>query len=169
MAIRLDAEDFWAYSLALYCRQPVAQACLAMQERRGADVNLILAICWLATKGYAVKTEALREAADAASPWNEAILKPLREVRRRIPTAFPETAKADQQSIKHGILSVELECERVAQQKIMAALAPKMGDLNAAPVRELVDAGLRLYLGRLGLSSDAGMDDDNIAAILAEL
>lgn len=168
MAIRLNAEDFWAYSLALYCRQTVASACLALQERRGADVNLLLAICWLATKGYVVKAEALGAAEVAVAPWNTTILQPLRQVRRRLPTDFPETAQADRQSIKHGILSVELECERVAQRKIVAALEPLMADLDGAPARDLAAASFSLYLAQLA-TPDVALDQANIAAILAEI
>ena len=168
MAIRLNAEDFWAYSLALYCRQPVAQAGLSLQDRRGADVNLLLAICWLATKGYAVKHEALSAATEAVATWNAAILHPLRQVRRRFPADFPEVGKADQQSIKHGILSVELECERVAQQKIVAALEPLIADLSGAPARELAAASFPVYLAQLGTPDNAS-DQADIAAILAEI
>lgn len=168
MAIRLNAEDFWAYSLALYCRQPVAKAGLSLQDRRGADVNLLLAICWLATKGYAVKAEALAAATAAAAPWNDTILKPLRQVRRRLPQDFAEIEKADQQSIKHGILSVELECERVAQQKIVAALEPMIADLSTAPARDLAAGSFALYLAQLA-TPDVALDQADITAILAEM
>ena len=168
MAIRLNAEDFWAYSLALYCRQAVASACLALQDRRGADVNILLAIGWLATKGYAVKAEALSAATEAVAPWNAAILHPLRQVRRRLPIDFPEVGKTDQQSIKHGILSVELECERVAQQKIAAALEPLIADLSRAPARELAAGGLELYLTQLNAALDA-TDANDLAAILSQI
>lgn len=169
MGIRLNAEDFWAYSLALYCRQKVAAACLSLQERRGADVNLILAICWLASKGYAVRADALAAATAALESWNAAILHPLRQVRRRLPLDFPEIDKVDQQSIKHGILSVELECERMAQQKIVAALEPLVADLATEPARDLAAASLPIYLAQLTAPADVALDQADIAAILAEV
>ena len=33
---------FWNYSLALYARAEVAKTCLALQDRLGLDVNLLL-------------------------------------------------------------------------------------------------------------------------------
>lgn len=168
MAIRLSAEDFWSFSLALYCRAPVAQACLALQDRRGADVNLLLAICWLASRGYQAGDAALSAAALAVAPWNDAILKPLRLVRRQLGAEFEELEKADRQSIKHSILSVELECERVAQQKITAALEPHVGQFSHEPARDLAAAGLGRYMAVLPGIRDAA-DAVDIDVILAQL
>ena len=168
MAIRLSPEDFWSFSLALYCRAPVAQACLSLQDRRGADVNLLLAICWLAARGYEASVDALPAAMAAADPWNEAILKPLRSTRRRLGADFSDIGQGDQQSIKHGILSVELECERVAQQKIAAALEPYALELSHAPARDLAATGLDRYLAAVVGIPDA-QDQADIAAILAPL
>ncbi|MBI2256713.1 MAG: TIGR02444 family protein [Proteobacteria bacterium] len=149
MAIRLNADDFWEFSLALYCREAVAQACLALQDRRGADVNLVLAICWLARSGYAVNAAALESGLAATARWSDAILRPLRAVRRQL-TNFADVAANDRQSIKHGLLSVELEAERVSQQKIVAALAAHMNGLSTEPPRGLAAVGLDLYAAKLG-------------------
>ncbi len=149
MAIRLNADDFWEFSLALYCREAVANACLSLQDRRGADVNLILAICWLSRCGYALSEAALDSALEAVAPWSDAIIKPLRQVRRRLGTEFGEVPTADKQSIKHGILSVELETERIAQRKIAAALADHVGALSAEAPRALAAIGLEAYLAKL--------------------
>lgn len=168
MAIRLDPEDFWSFSLALYCRPPVAQACLDLQERRGADVNLLLAICWLAARGYETGLEGLAAAERAVAGWNEAVLKPLRSTRRRLVSDFPDLAKADQQSIKHGILSVELECEKVAQAQIAKALEPHAGALSGVPARQLAAAGFDRYLAKLvGIADDP--DRAAIDTILTQL
>lgn len=158
MAIRLNADDFWEFSLALYCREAVAQACLSLQDRRGADVNLILAICWLARSGYAVSDLALENALGAVASWSDTILKPLRAVRRQL-GGFPDVPVADRQSIKHGLLSVELEAEKIAQQKIVTALAEHLPHLSADPPRLLAGIGLDLYLGRL--FTEAGEQDSS--------
>ncbi|GER04605.1 hypothetical protein JCM17846_22870 [Iodidimonas nitroreducens] len=41
-----DASAFWAFSLALYGRDDVAEACLYLQDHLGANVNLILYLCF---------------------------------------------------------------------------------------------------------------------------
>jgi uncharacterized protein (TIGR02444 family) len=166
LAIRLNADDFWEFSLALYCREAVAAACLSLQDRRGADVNLLLAICWLARSGYLTSEAALEAARDAVAPWSDAVLKPLRFVRRRLGAEFDEVAAADRQSIKHGLLAVELEAERISQQKIVAALAAHVGALGTEPARDLARIGLDLYVGRLNEAGDE-QDRKDLAAILA--
>jgi uncharacterized protein (TIGR02444 family) len=168
LAIRLDPEDFWSFSLALYFRTPVARACLDLQDRRGADVNLLLAICWLAARGYEAGLDGLAAAEGAVAHWNEAVLMPLRAARRRLVSDFPDLAKADQQSIKHGILSVELECEKVAQAIIAKALEAHAGTLSAVPARQLATAGFDRYLARLvGMADDP--DRASIDTILNQL
>jgi uncharacterized protein (TIGR02444 family) len=168
LAIRLSAEDFWSFSLALYCRASVAQACLSLQERRGADVNLLLAVCWLASRGYETSDAALTAATEAVTPWNEAVLKSLRQTRRRLGNEFSDIEKSDQQSIKHGILSVELECERVAQRLIAMALEPHVSALSHGPARDLAAGGLQRYIGQLTGPTET-QDAADQAAIIAQL
>ncbi len=38
--IRLNAEQFWEFSLAIYCKQPVANACHSLQDRHKAPAHL---------------------------------------------------------------------------------------------------------------------------------
>ncbi|MDY0872733.1 TIGR02444 family protein [Dongia rigui] len=166
MAIRLNADDFWEFSLAIYCREAVANACLSLQDRRGADVNMLLAICWLARSGYAVSDAALESGLAATAPWAESVLRPLRAVRRSL-ASFADVGGNDRQSIKHGLLSVELEAERVAQQKIVAALAGHMNGLRAEPARSLAAIGLDLYAAKM--SAGEVQDRADLDAILAAL
>jgi len=166
LAIRLNADDFWEFSLALYCREAVANACLSLQDRRGADVNLVLAICWAARSGYAVSDAALASGLAATAPWSDSILRPLRAVRRSL-LSFAEVDADDRQSIKHGLLAVELEAERVSQRKIVAALAEHMNGLSTEPARNVAAIGLDLYAAKLGATEPA--DRADFDAILAAL
>ena len=45
------AASFWAFSLEFYARPGVAEACLALQDRHGLDVNILLLCCWLGWSG----------------------------------------------------------------------------------------------------------------------
>lgn len=166
MAIRLNADDFWEFSLALYCREAVANACLSLQDRRGADVNLMLAICWLARSGYTVSDAALESGLAATASWAESILRPLRAVRRSL-ASFAEVDANDRQSIKHGLLAVELEAERISQQKIVAALAEHMNGLSTEPARNVAAIGLDLYAAKLGAGEP--QDRADLDTILAAL
>ena len=54
---------FWDFSLEAYARPGVAPACLDLQERHGADVNLLLFACWLSASGRGALDAALLAAA----------------------------------------------------------------------------------------------------------
>ena len=49
-ALELPESIFWQYSIVFYARPGVAAACLALQDREKADVNLILLAFWLASR-----------------------------------------------------------------------------------------------------------------------
>lgn len=168
MATRLNADDFWKFSLALYCREAVAAACLSLQDRRGADVNLLLAICWLASSGYAVDATAIAAAAAAVSGWADGVLKPLRAVRRSLGAGFPEFAPGDRQEVRHDIMAVELECERLAQQRIAAAFAGHVAGMQAEPPRLLARGGLDTYLASL-IAEPEAQDQADLDVLLASL
>ncbi len=93
------------------------------------------------------------------------MLKPLRFIRRRLGSEFDEVAAADRQSIKHGLLAVELEGEKISQQKIVAALEG-MSARSTPTRRDLAAKGLDLYLGQLTDSRDA-QDQLDLDVILA--
>ncbi|HKS89918.1 MAG TPA: TIGR02444 family protein, partial [Stellaceae bacterium] len=58
-------EAFWRFSLALYARPGVAEALIALQDRAGRDVNLMLFALWFgAVRGR--RLDAARLAAAAA-------------------------------------------------------------------------------------------------------
>jgi uncharacterized protein (TIGR02444 family) len=42
--------DFWRFSLRIYRAPGVADECIAVQERYGIDVNLMLFCAWLAAE-----------------------------------------------------------------------------------------------------------------------
>lgn len=172
--IRLNAEGFWEFSLAFYCKSPVAVALLSLQDRRNADVNMLLAICWLATLGYQLPTSGLIDIDAAVQPWRDKVVRPLREVRRRVKGEFSEEiGKIDQQSLHHTLLGAELDCERVAQRQIALAAEPHCGRLQGKPAAELALPVMRAYLDLLPRPDTSNepdpQDEQDIAAILQQL
>jgi uncharacterized protein (TIGR02444 family) len=165
---RLAPENFWEFSLAFYCKPNVAKACLSLQDRRAADVNLILLGCWLAIIGYRLTAPMLDAAEEKVAPWRGEVLESLRRARRNLGgPMFEQIRQADRAAIKHGILSLELEAERVAQRLIAAAAETHLGTL-ATPGRVLAQDSLMLYLGRL-IAAPEPADEADVAAILAAM
>jgi uncharacterized protein (TIGR02444 family) len=165
---RLDPGAFWEFSLAFYSRERVQAACLSLQNRRGADVNILLLCCWLATIGMRVETNDLHAANAAVEAWRRDVLEQLRSARRAVADHFPELAKSDRQSIKHGVLSVELECERIAQEKIATAATGVVAVEDGSTPLQLASAALETYLDMIVGTPD-DQDAEDLKALLEPL
>jgi uncharacterized protein (TIGR02444 family) len=165
---RLDAGAFWEFSLAYYGRERVSAACLSLQNRRGADVNILLFCCWLATLGLKPQTAALHAGIAAVEAWRRDVLEPLRAARRAVADQFPELAKSDRTAIKHGLLSVELECERLAQEKITQAAGTQLAPEEGATPLQIASAALEQYLDMVVGTPDE-QDADDLQALLEPL
>jgi len=139
----------WAFSLALYARPGVAEACLALQDRHGADVNLLLLGFWRAAKGYAGwATAELDHAVDAVAPVN-AVLGPFRESRRALKRLLTDEPAAAQ--LYADAKTLELRIEQVAQAWLAAVsrvspATPRPLPLSRADHVEAAAAHLSQYL-----------------------
>ncbi len=45
------SSPFWDYSLGIYRKPGVADACIALQDEFGLDVNMLLACLWFSAEG----------------------------------------------------------------------------------------------------------------------
>jgi hypothetical protein len=96
------------------------------------------------------------------------VLEPLRGARRAVADQFPELAKSDRQSIKHGMLSVELECERVGQEKIALAATGVVAVEDGSTPLQLASAALEIYLD-LVVGAPDEQDAEDLKALLEPL
>jgi len=117
-----QGSPFWRFSLKLYRAPGAADACIALQEGAGVDVNLLLFLLWQATQRRAF-TAADVAALDARIVgWREAAVIPLRNVRRALKAPPALVAAGTAEAFRTRIKTVELEAERL-QQEAMDALA----------------------------------------------
>lgn len=138
------AAEFWRFSLAIYARPGVAPACLVLQDQHGRDVNLALYCCWLGVSGRGRLTQEALASADAAvAGWRHQVVERFRGARRAIKAA----AAPDSDAIYAKAKAIELEAERLLQQRLVEQAPAGRAGL-AAPQR-LADAlaNLTLYVG----------------------
>lgn len=153
---------FWAFSLALYARPGVAAACLDLQDRFGADVNLLLLCLWRAHKGFNGWAEGEFARIEAAVAPVNAALKPLRQARRALkdlqadePAAAPLYDEAKM---------LELKLEQVAQAWLAAAshISPaQLGSRAQGSGDDEIEAAathLAAYLERLAPNDPAALE-----------
>lgn len=165
---------FWNFSLEVYGGDGAARACLDLQERRGADVNLLLYCAWLGASGRGTVTvEKLRAVIADVAQWQTDVVRPARALRQKIKALggatsgsgadFPDQVEATRRKAAEA----ELAAEHV-EQLVLAAHAPFSGDRDK-PVRERLRAAvgnLGVYAVCLGVSPD-DRDREAVAAILS--
>jgi uncharacterized protein (TIGR02444 family) len=113
---------FWRFSLQFYRQPAVAQACIALQEDAGVDVNLLLLLLWLAGKRRRLAAPEIEALDRRVRDWRESTIKPLRSIRRDLKTPPDLVAPPVAEAFRTRIKAVELEAERL-QQEAMYALA----------------------------------------------
>jgi uncharacterized protein (TIGR02444 family) len=134
-------EEFWRFALQLYAKPGVAPACLELQDRHGKDVLIALYGGWLGASGRGrMDAAALARAEDAARPWRQQVVEPLRRTRH----ALKGIAGADE--LYSRMKKIELDAERVAMQRL-APLAPAPCAVPAAERVADARANLTLYAG----------------------
>jgi len=158
--LSFPSHPFWDYSVSLYGKPGVADACLYLQDRYGLNVNCILLCVWIAAEGRGALTgvhvaTALRRIAD----WEAQAIGPLREIRRkcrREPLGVPEFLL---QPFAPHIEAAELAAEHVEQ----LVLADTVRDLAVAdtcgePVAD-AELSLQALLDAAGVTVDARLNE----------
>jgi uncharacterized protein (TIGR02444 family) len=145
------AVDFWDFACAFYAVPEVAEACLALQDRHGLDVNLLLLCCWLGAsrRGRLTDSEiALAEQRVAA--WRSSVLEPLRSLRRHLKTVEGAAICAVEiVRLRDWVKENELAAERIAQRLLLNGELAGEGSCGTAG--EDAKVSLVRYLRRHGL------------------
>jgi uncharacterized protein (TIGR02444 family) len=165
---------FWNFSLEVYGGDGAARACLDLQERRGADVNLLLYCAWLGASGRGTVTvERLRAIVADVARWQVEVIQPARALRQKIKALGGATTgsgadfPAQVEAARRKAAEAELAAEHV-EQLVLATHAPFSGDRDK-PVRDRLRAAvgnLGVYAVCLGVTPD-DQDREAVASILA--
>ncbi len=128
---RAPPNPFWNYSLRTWRIPGVPEACLAVQERCGADVNLLLFCGWTGRQGRQLDRRALKSAISRVGAWQSDVIAPLRLARQGLKRQREGAAAAlPAQGLRKRLATLELDLERVEQ----ALLADLHSQWTAAPV-----------------------------------
>lgn len=171
-----------AHAHAVYARPCAAPVCLAVQDRFGADVPLILALHYAGATGRQLDRHGIAALDDALAGWRAQVVRPLRALRRQLRgpnTPAGSAVDADRaRAIGNQLLSAEIAAETALLDAIgptldilarpaeagqgrasFASMLGIYGRLLAAPQTDWADATGRL-LACLGPLIDRAPDDD---------
>lgn len=152
-----DSDDphrtpLWDFSLEVYAQQNVEQECLALQERLGVDVNLLLFFAYSgAVEGVALNEKEIVEVSEFIAGWNEDIVRSLRTARRALKKAPGEIATGVAQlaeKLRAQVKTAELESERIEQCILWRWLQSRTRKQDRRP--KALQANLGLFLARFG-------------------
>lgn len=160
---------FWRFSLDLYGQPDIAALCLALQDRHGADVNLVLYALWAgAACGARLDESALTKLETVLRPWRETVIGPLRQVRRHLKTGPPPTPDARTEALRDSVKAAELAAERIAQDLLFrtGALVPTERPIPAETAVTCAAANLRRVLGERVVGLEVvSLDQAALAAV----
>jgi uncharacterized protein (TIGR02444 family) len=122
----------------------VPALCLDLQDRCGADVNVLLYLLFRAAGGAALGADEIGDLDRKVRVWRTEVVQPLRQARRALKAM--ETQSSAHAELRGAVKRVELESERLEQ------LA-----LEAAAPRDAARANVAAYLRHLG--AEAGDAD----------
>lgn len=133
---------FWNFSLETYDREGVAETCLALQERAGLDVNLLLFCLWAGSRGRRIEREEMETAVRAVESWQRDVVATFRKLRRRLKELSEEPGN-EARRLREQAMRRELDAEEVEQRILEGALdVLTKGPSDPAAAK----ANLRLYL-----------------------
>jgi uncharacterized protein (TIGR02444 family) len=144
-----SAGAFWHFSLAVYCREGVEEACLGLQDDLGLDVNLLLFCLWAGSRGQSLEAGALAELMASTGVWQAEVVAPLRRVRRWLKTQATIDDPAAE-ALRQAIKSRELEAEALEQQLLESQLCKPVKE----PSPETAAANLLAYLAAKSITVD---------------
>jgi uncharacterized protein (TIGR02444 family) len=164
--MRPAADSLWRFSLRTYRRGGVQEACLALQDRCGVDVNLLLFCAWTGLAGRALDDASLRSAVGRVGHWQAEVIAPLRLARRGLKRQMADAAVgALALPLRKRVLALELELERI-EQALLAELAAQWAPApQRLPAAQAIAANLAAYLALLGEA--AGPDEAAHLACIA--
>ncbi len=121
------SESFWNFSLAVYGRGGLATAAIALQDRLGADVNVLLLCCWAGHHGADLDLDLCMA---QSKLWQDTVVTPLRRARRTLKTrieaadAGGDGERAALRALRQQIVAAEREAERLEQTALARLATP---------------------------------------------
>lgn len=109
--------NLWAYATGFYSQEPIKQKCLELQDVYGANVDMILWLCWIDSNRLHIPPLALDDALAIVGGINQELLSGLRDLRSKL-IASSSFTRVQEQLVRKHILAAELAIEKVLLQRL---------------------------------------------------
>jgi uncharacterized protein (TIGR02444 family) len=152
-----SADALWSFIKRLYAQPGLAPMCLELQDQHGVDVTLLFQLLLLAHDNHSVSPAGVAQIEAAAKPWRDAVIAPLRRIRRDLKTMPPHYPEAP--ALRETISASEIEADRM--QLLFLQNDSTETEASATP-GQAAERSLAAYCMHLGLPADTA------AAVAAE-
>jgi uncharacterized protein (TIGR02444 family) len=136
---------FWRFSLRIYRQPGVADACIALQDECGVDVNVLLFFLWLAADKKLIPARNARAVCEQAALWHDDVVMPLRTLRRKLKEGSTLVAHNTAELFRTRIKAVELEAERLQQEAMYDLVRDSLLGETAPSVADAALANVAVY------------------------
>jgi uncharacterized protein (TIGR02444 family) len=116
--IQAETTPFWRFSLHFYRQTGVSDACIALQDDCGVDVNLLLFLFWLASDGRLLAADEVKRLDERVRSWRELTIIPIRDTRRKLKGAATLLDPGKQEAFRNKVKAVELDAEKLQQEAL---------------------------------------------------
>jgi uncharacterized protein (TIGR02444 family) len=149
---------FWRFSLKFYREPGVSEACIALQDEFGVDVNLLLFLLWLASDDRQLSADEVAMLDDNVRDWRNLTIVPIRDTRRKLKGAETLVAPAKQEAFRTKVKAIELDAERLQQEALYEfTKAGPLGIPTSAPAA--ARANIAAYQNALGVGFPGSATD----------
>lgn len=155
---------FWDFMIAIYKKPGVETACLALQTRFSADVNMVMFCIWLVYRrdGNPLLAYYLQSALELSRSWQSTMVGPLRAVRDNLKdyiknSSLDGPAQESAFALRERIKACELDMESMQALALYTlALEGDNTDFSAlsADCKECAYNNLTVYFASMGVRID---------------
>lgn len=161
-----QGSPFWRFSLGFYRRPGVADACIALQDQCGVDVNLLLFLLWLASLRRRLSVAEVRSVSDRVRGWHSGVVAPLRELRRKLKQEHSLVEAGTAELFRTKIKGLELEAERLQQEASYELSQHQLLGEPAVAPEEAARANIAALQGVMGRDLPTAALDFLVSALL---
>jgi len=160
-----QGSPFWRFSLRFYRQPAVADACIALQEQAGVDVNLLLFLLWHATHKRAFAAAEVAALEQRIGAWREMTVVPLRALRRALKSPPELVAPATAELFRTRIKGAELEAERLQQEAMYELARSSLLGQDAPSLADAARANVAAYAAIRGVAFPQTATETLLAAL----
>jgi uncharacterized protein (TIGR02444 family) len=155
----------WDFATWAYAEPGVEKACLALQNRFGVDVNMVMFCAWLAYRGSGTShlAKSLGAALKLSREWQRTLVEPLRSARENLKGVIEASGLMGNDrntavALRERIKQCEVDMEQLQTLAFYALVADGAEDQVAtrSPAEQKDDAlnNLTVYFAATGVKLD---------------